>query len=260
MKSLLIVGTGRLATALLHRLAGLEDWKVSLLGRNRERALSLGLEFKVPVYALEDPFLPFADGLLLAVKDDAVEDLAARFADRARVLIHLSGGLPLSSVGHHCAHAAVVYPLQTFARPREVSWQEIPLFLQATSAEALTFAGEVARALGGPRYESSDLERQRLHLCAVWASNFSRLMLAEAWRLCQQWNLSFAHLLPLIQETFRGALTGDSLTDLITGPAARGDEATMQTHRQLLNSLPEQAELYSLLSKRIQALLHRAED
>lgn len=90
-----------------------------------------------------------------------------------------------------------------------------------------------------------------MHLCAVWANNFTRLMLAEAQRLCKKWNLRFELLQPLITTTTSPGHLQHPQRELLTGPAARGDRPTLEAHLQMLKDDPESHELYKLISDRI---------
>ncbi|MCS6981246.1 MAG: F420-dependent NADP oxidoreductase [Flavobacteriales bacterium] len=256
MKDVLIVGTGRLAKALVLRLASREDIHLRITGRQQTKLESWSKELGVDTFPLEAAAQHPAHIVLLAVKDSAVEPIAAAssFWSRA-VVFHLSGTLPLASVANFFPHAGVVYPLQTFALPHEVNWAEIAVLSQYTSPVAQEVGKWIVSALGCTEYPTDDEQRRRMHLCAVWANNFTRLMLAEAQRLCEKWNLRFDLLKPLITTTTSPGHLQHSQRDLLTGPAARGDKPTLEAHLQMLKDDPESYELYKLISNRIKNIL-----
>lgn len=252
--SVLVVGTGRLAQALIHRLSSCEDISLSVAGRTEERKAFLSGRYGIPAYSVDYCLEANPDVILLAVRDDVVDPLASSLPKGNTVVLHHAGSLPLNAIGRHHAHAGVLYPLQTFALPESVRWDEIPLLVQFTSdkaAEALTFLSD---RLGGPVRFTTDQERERLHLAAVWVNNFSRLMLAEAQALCNVWKIPFELLHPLISHTFSPHSLEHNQKELLTGPAVRGDEATIARHLALLKDYPEAAELYEFLTQRLRSV------
>lgn len=251
MKSVLVVGTGRLAHALIHRLAQYTDVRLSVAGRSEDKRNLLSTRYGIGAYSLENYVEAHPDVFLLAVRDDVVESLAARLESRGAAVFHHAGSLPLEAVSRYHDHAGVLYPLQTFAMPESVCWEEIPLLTQATSEKATEILSFLTLKLGGPIRSTSDLERERLHLCAVWVNNFSRLMLAEAEALCKAWQLPFELLEPLMRSTLLSGSSVYSQEQLLTGPASRGDEKTIGKHLELLKPFPRQQFLYKILTEHI---------
>ena len=86
------------------------------------------------------------------------------------------------------------------------------------------------------------------------ACNFSNYLVLEAERLLEREGLPPKALLPLLDELL-AKLHSLPAREALTGPAARGDEATMQRHEELLTGEPELQQLYRLLSERIQQRL-----
>ena len=86
------------------------------------------------------------------------------------------------------------------------------------------------------------------------ACNFSNYLVLEAERLLEREGLPPKALLPLLDELLMKLHTLPA-REALTGPAARGDEATMQRHEELLTGEPELQQLYRLLSERIQQRL-----
>lgn len=256
MRDVLIVGTGRVARALARRLATKAEVRLHIAGRQEAKLKSWSRELGVTTFPLETAAHNPAHIVLLAVSDSAVEPVAAAssFWSQATVF-HLSGSLPLACVAKFFTHAGVLYPLQTFALPDEVNWAEVPLMSQYTSSQAQEAGKWLVHALGGREYPTDDEQRRRMHLCAVWANNFTRLMLAEAQRLCEKWNLPYDLLKPLITTTTSPSHLKHPQQALLTGPAARGDSPTLETHLQMLKADPETHELYKLISQRIKNIL-----
>ncbi|HRF40646.1 MAG TPA: DUF2520 domain-containing protein, partial [Saprospiraceae bacterium] len=81
--------------------------------------------------------------------------------------------------------------------------------------------------------------------------NFVNLMYRLGSDIVQKEGIPFDALLPLIQETALKVVDGLPPADAQTGPARRGDSATMQRHLDLLNGQPHLQEMYRLLSEEI---------
>ena len=90
-------------------------------------------------------------------------------------------------------------------------------------------------------------EREKLHLAAVFANNFTN----HLYHLSKRWTadnrLDFELLLPLIQETVLRLATTDP-SAVQTGPARRGDLGTIHRHLQLLSTRPEMRFVYEVLT------------
>jgi predicted short-subunit dehydrogenase-like oxidoreductase (DUF2520 family) len=92
-------------------------------------------------------------------------------------------------------------------------------------------------------------KRAHLHLAAVWINNFTNHMVYQAQKFASSKQLNYALLLPLLEETVN-KLQSQTPFDAQTGPARRGDEATIEKHLSQLDGTTQ--ELYALLTDSIQ--------
>jgi predicted short-subunit dehydrogenase-like oxidoreductase (DUF2520 family) len=104
-------------------------------------------------------------------------------------------------------------------------------------AEALAYGEALARLLGtSPQRLASDA-KPLYHLAAVLASNGLVALLAMAQHVWQAAGLApdsaFDALAPLIETTWANVQRDGSAA--LTGPAARGDDATIATHLRALS-------------------------
>ena len=88
---------------------------------------------------------------------------------------------------------------------------------------------------------------------AVFVSNFTNHLYRLVQDYCEQQNISFEFLLPLIEETVQ-RLHSYKAAEVQTGPAVRGDKITLDKHLQLLQNEPQLTEVYLFLSKSIMAM------
>ena len=246
-----LLGAGRLASHLAHALLRHPEagTLVQLYSRSRTSVERLASEL-AELYDTRaiarttelTELLPEADIYLFVLSDDALPELWRQLEGRTRGLwVHCSGATPLERLLEYHPQGAVLYPLQTFSRERAATGSYLPFYIEASDAESLAKVRRLAERLGDEVHEATSQQRLYLHLGAVLACNFSNYLPPKA-------------LLPLLDELLMKLHTLPA-REALTGPAARGDEATMKRHEELLTGEPELQQLYRLLSERIQQRL-----
>ena len=194
--------------------------------------------------------LPQANVYIYAVRDEALPSVVAQVVGVEKSLhLHTSGTMPITVFGEDKPHAGVFYPFQTFSKSRVIEdFSTVPIFFEAKGIDDISAVYSLALAITSRVYETSQHDRERLHVAGVFANNFTNLMYTMAAELLQGTHIPFKALLPLIEETAAKIHTL-SPCDAQTGPARRGDENVMNHHLELLNE--EQRQVYQLLSDEI---------
>lgn len=195
---------------------------------------------------------PQSDICIISVSDNAIAEVAAA-ADRLlakpdAVIAHTSGTTPLSvlkGLGHP---GAVLYPLQTFTKERELEYAHIPVFVEGATEKITEAMMSLAFGMTDNARQADSATRARLHLGAVFACNYLNYMLLLADRATEHIDLELYR--PLIEETVAKALEIGP-RDAQTGPARRGDLNTMWEHMHLLQGHPHTGRVYRLLSQQI---------
>lgn len=259
-----LIGRGRLATNLLPALQQAGHDVTSVNSRTLE---------ELPQQA---------DVYIISVKDSALREVIAH-ATKGRedqFFVHTAGSMSVDVFEGYCSRYGVFYPMQTFSKERQVSFREIPIFIETggsgkaavdgktvdhtTSADATadhtTSADATAETLGVLRvladsvsqkvYELSTADRKYLHLAAVFACNFANHCYALAADVLAKKGLPFDVMLPLIDETARKVHEMHP-QDAQTGPAVRYDENVINMQSDLLADEPVLQDIYRLLSKSI---------
>jgi predicted short-subunit dehydrogenase-like oxidoreductase (DUF2520 family) len=192
-----------------------------------------------------------ADLYIIAVKDDAIVEIAETLKGIEGLIVHTSGATSIDVFKPDVTkHFGVLYPLQTFSKSKTVDFSKIPLCIEAGTAETQVLLKEIAKAISPLIYEVSSADRKLLHLAAVFACNFTNHLYHLGQEILQQNQLSFDLLRPLILETAEKVQTALPY-DVQTGPAVRNDKQTLEKHLELLQNMPELAEIYKTLSKSI---------
>ncbi|HZA78311.1 MAG TPA: Rossmann-like and DUF2520 domain-containing protein [Acidimicrobiales bacterium] len=229
-----IVGPGRAGTSLSRALAN-AGWEVTPpLGRGDDLSgAAAGVDL-----------------LVIGTPDDRVRGVARAVEPvPTTVVAHLAGSLGLGALAPHPRRAAI-HPLVALPSP-EVGAKRLFGAWFAVAGDPL--AHDVVRALRGRGFEVADADRPTYHAAAVVASNHLVALLGQVQRLGEGVGVPFEAYLDLVRATVDNvAALGPAAA--LTGPAARGDEATIRRH---LRSLPpDERRAYRALAEAARRLAH----
>lgn len=180
--------------------------------------------------------------VLVCVADAAVAEVAARvMPSEEAVVAHVSGSLGLDVLAPHRRRGAV-HPLASLPTP------EVGAHVLRGGA-AFAVAGdplvrEVVAALGGTAFEVADGDRAAYHAAACIASNHLVALLGQVERVAATVGLPLGAFEGLVEGSVRNAFVLGPAAAL-TGPAARGDLATLERHRDAL--APEELPAYDAM-------------
>jgi predicted short-subunit dehydrogenase-like oxidoreductase (DUF2520 family) len=204
---------------------------------------------------LEPPPLRDIDLILLAVSDGAVAEVCRRLeVGSGQLVAHLAGALglaPLASARRKGARTGSLHPLRAFTRAAPGGFAGCAAAVGGSDPGALADLSQLAIRLGMTPLLAPDRARPQYHAAAVLAAGGQVALFSEASRL-------LAHALDLPEPEARAALLPLTLGALeklrqeppasaITGPAARGDLATIEAHRTVLP--PDLLPLYDQLTR-----------
>lgn len=245
-----IIGSGNVATHLAKALKTANVQVLNIWSNRFENALTLAQEVDAnAVSELANFATDKSDIILIAVKDDAIGEVASNLIGYNGIVAHTSGAASISTLDE-LENSGVFYPLQTFSKLKEVDFSNVPLCLEARNSLVLVKLKELATLLSKHNYEVDSEQRKILHLAAVFACNFPNYLYGIAQQLLAQHQLDFDLIRPLITETANKVQTALPV-NVQTGPAIRNDEQTLTKHQGLLSQHPEWLTIYKLLSEQI---------
>jgi predicted short-subunit dehydrogenase-like oxidoreductase (DUF2520 family) len=170
------------------------------------------------------------DLLVVATPDDEIRGVARAVGPAdGTVVAHLAGARGLEVLAPHPRRAAV-HPLVALPTP-ELGARRLVGGWFAVAGDPI--ADEVVRALNGRSFTVADEDRATYHAAAVIASNHLVALLGQAERLAASVGVPFAAYLDLATDTLANVAELGPVAS-ITGPAARGDEATLRRHLRAL--------------------------
>ena len=244
-----IIGTGNVATVLSKLIVRSGHTIIEVFGREYTEALAIA---KIVGAKANNVLLDIntnAAIYIIAVSDDAIINISSSLLLQNKLVLHTAGSISKEVLKKVSNNYGVLWPLQTLRKKME-EIPTIPFVIDASNHEAFMLLDKFAKSLSQQCFRANDAERIKLHLAAVAVSNFTNYLFALAENYCNNEGLDFKLLLPLINETVK-RIKHHSAKDLQTGPAVRGDFATIEKHLDLLKKYPDFKKVYQLLSDNI---------
>lgn len=247
MLKVVIIGSGNVAQHLIKAFQNsMEVELVQAFARHTEKLIHL-----LPEAKITNSFnaIAAADVYIISVTDDAIAGVSQKLPFKDRLVVHTSGSVSLEQLDAK-NRRGVFYPLQTFSKNKEVDFTKIPFCLESDQESDYKIIEKLASAISPLLYAIDSKQRQSLHVAAVFVNNFTNHLYAMGSDICNENNISFDILKPLIQET---AAKIEQLTPLEaqTGPAKRNDQKTIEKHLDFLKNENQKA-IYNLLTQSIQ--------
>ncbi len=211
-----VIGPGRAGGSLLRALDATARWHVA------------------PPLGRDEPLRDAArdvDLLVIATPDRSIAEVANKVEPVASTVVaHLSGACGLDALSPHLRRGAL-HPLMTLPDP-ERGARLLRGAWFAVAGDPLV--REVVDALGGRSFTIADEQRAVYHAAACVASNHVVALLAQVERLAAVAGVPYAAFFDIVRASV------DNCAEIgprraLTGPAARGDDATIERHLAALD-------------------------
>ena len=251
MTKVIIIGSGNVAQHLIvafqnSQNSGTEIELIQVFSRQKE-----SLSHLLDLDKITDDFdtLLEADLYIIAVSDDSIADVSSQLPFKNRLVVHTSGSIPLDSLNEN-NRKGVFYPLQTFTKNKDVDFRIIPICLESENATDFQLLEKVAKTISDKVFAINSEQRKALHVAAVFVNNFVNHLYQIGQEICQEHQVPFEILKPLISETAQKVMIL-SPEDAQTGPAERNDTNTIEAHEAFLSN-ENHATIYKTLTQSIQ--------
>lgn len=191
-----------------------------------------------------------SDLIIVAISDDALESILPDLSviksvsSGVTTVCHISGATSLDVLKQFKSHG-VFYPLMTLSKNKPVDMSIVPFLLEASDLSAIEKLTAICKKLGSEYSICDSSERLRMHLSAVFVSNFINYLATLSYDIATPHHV---YLLPLAIETIRKAFLYGNPKMVQTGPAIRGDLSTINKHLEILKDSKEHLEVYKLLT------------
>lgn len=246
MFSIVILGSGNVAS---HLIAAFQKSDLILIkqvfARNPLVTIPNFPQEKI-IHSIDQ--LEVADLYIISVTDTAIVELANQIPFDQAFVVHTSGSMPMTVLPNK-HRKGVFYPLQTFTKNKKVDFKEIPICLEAENERDLLLLKTVAEKISSKVYTINSEQRKAMHVAAVFVCNFVNHLYQLGHEVCNEHNIPFEILHPLIAET-ANKIQYLPPEDAQTGPAKRNDTITINSHLNFLTDTNKK-EIYKILTKSI---------
>jgi predicted short-subunit dehydrogenase-like oxidoreductase (DUF2520 family) len=204
----------------------------------------------VPYTTQPEIIVSDADIYFYAVSDDALDVLTQLQIAPDALHVHTAGSVAIEVFKGRKINYGVLYPLQTFSKNKQLDLSKIPIFIESSAEEIDVVLYELAKSVSEHVYRASSAQRLKLHVSAVFASNYVNYLYQLASEIVKSANLPFDVLKPLILETAEKVMILPP-DEAQTGPAKRKDQGVINKHLEVLKENPDLMKLYQDLSDMI---------
>ena len=247
IKNITVIGTGNVALELC-KLFLLNNFTIdAILGRKPFSDASLSSDLFTSNYKN----IPSnSDMYLISVSDNSYEEILSQIKLKNPFIVHTSGSLKSSSLESNSLRWGCLYPLQTINKNRLTIWEQVPFYIEAAKKEDLSLLANVCSRNNLHYSIKNSNERNKMHIAAVIANNFTYYILSEVKEYCLKNNLQFHDLQPLIEKSIENILKHPPHS-FQTGPAVRKDYQLIEKQLKVLENEIDLHLIYQILSKKI---------
>lgn len=262
-----IVGAGRVGTTLglLAKRLGIEvdaTWNRSAAAARRaSERIQPQHTYHAELGQVASRIVANADVVWLTVVDAeiarAAQTLAPVLVDD-QIVLHTAGSLG-SQILRDAAipgPVASLHPLQAITDPpKALDLLSKCAWTMEGDAVALGFVRALMGAIGVVPVELDSAQKTLYHASAVTSANLLVALMDAAFAMAEQAGMTRAQarqlMLPLARSCVDN-LAAQKTSEALSGPAARGDQATIERHIEALQKLddPELAKIYKILTAR----------
>lgn len=247
MIKITLIGSGNVAQHLIKAFTKSEETEIVQVFSRRKESLQNLVNADQIVTEFAD--LKESDLYIISVSDNAISEVSEQLRFKNKLVVHTSGTTSIDVLDSR-NRKGVFYPLQTFSKDKAVNFSIIPICLEAENPEDYSILEIVARSISEAVFLISSEQRKAIHISAVFVNNFTNHLYQIGQEICEEHQIPFEILKPLIQET-ADKIKVLAPADAQTGPAKRHDSVTTEAHLNYLTD-ENQKNIYKLLTQSIQ--------
>ncbi len=245
MIKVIILGSGNVGSHLANVF--LTNTKIDLIqvyARNIEKIQHV--KNKVNITDSHEKLLD-ADIYIICISDNVISPFSKLISSSDKLIVHTSGSIEMNAL-KGSTNIGVFYPLQTFSKKTAIDFKNIPICIESNNDSNLILLELLASCISDHVYFLNSEKRKKMHLSAVFVNNFVNHLYHIGNQICEENEVPFEILHPLIMETANKVQTLPPL-NAQTGPAKRNDELTIS--KQLILLKNNELEIYLKLTKSI---------
>lgn len=250
LSNVVLIGSGNVANVLGKKIKKAGHRVLQVAGRNEKEVQKLAGELGAGFCIGFDRIVRGADIYIVAVSDEALLQIDQWLPLKERLVVHTAGSVPAGVLKNAGAHYGTLYPFQSLRSDR-TAIPEIPFLVSGDTDTTINSIESFARTLSHRVEKTDDDTRSKLHIGAVITNNFVNHLYTLAADFLNWEQIDFSLLQPLMRETVL-RLEQYQPAAMQTGPAVRGDQATIEKHTGMLKEYPDILQVYEHLTQSIQ--------
>lgn len=244
MIKVILLGSGNVATHLFQAFSKANGVEVVQVFSR-----TISKDFPETLQTSDYKEIKAADVYIICVSDSAISSVSSQLSFENRLVVHTSGSTDINVLDSK-NRKGVFYPLQTFTKNKSVDFSQIPICIETEVPSDFEIIEKLAKSVSNSVYLINGNQRKALHVSAVFVCNFTNHLYTIGNTICEENNIPFEILQPLIEETAE-KIKSLSPSESQTGPAVRNDQKTIEKHIDFLTN-ENQKEIYKILTKSIQ--------
>jgi predicted short-subunit dehydrogenase-like oxidoreductase (DUF2520 family) len=247
MLNITIIGSGNVAQHLISAFLKTKEINILQVFARNKNNISQQIDSNKIITDYKD--LQTADLFIIAVSDNAINIVSSQIPFDNQLVVHTSGGMAIDVLDDK-HRKGVFYPLQSFTKNKAVDFKTIPICLETQNDLDYYLLEKIAQILTNKTYNINSLQRKSLHVSAVFVNNFVNHLYQIGNEICQESQVDFEILKPLILETAHKIMAINP-KNAQTGPATRNDTQVIEQHLDFLKT-ENQKNIYKILTQSIQ--------
>ena len=246
------IGSGHLASHLVPALHDIGCEILQVYSRSIYNANSLAHQVNAEAINELEKLNPEADIYLVMIKDDHIESLCNFLPSLSgkQILAHTAGARSIDVLAEASENYGAFYPLETFRKGQEKNMKEVPFLVNGNNDHTTRSLRVLARRISDNVSESSDDDRLKYHISAVFINNFVNHLACLVHQYLDDNDLDISYLDAITKSGFERILSHESCSSQ-TGPAQREDHQLIRKHLKMLEDAPHLGNVYKTLSDSI---------
>ena len=206
---IVFIGAGNLATQLSQAFQRVGHNVIQVFSRTQENASALGTRLGCEWTTSLDGIRKDAHLYVISVSDSAFQQVAEKLHATLQpvpakdgsqtgsnaLFVHTAGSISVDLLPME--RRGVFYPMQTFSLERSINFREVPMFLEASSDEAMDTLKALSESISDKHYLLSSEQRKYLHLAAVLSCNFVNHLMSLSYDVLKEQDIPHCRHLSL---------------------------------------------------------------
>ncbi len=255
-KKITLIGSGNLAWHLTHWFNNTPFEVVEIYSRNIERDSEdfLKINSKIQFVSEFQNISDTSDIYFLCIPDDDLDFLILDWpfqVSSKQIMVHGSGLKVARLFIEMSDNFGVFWPIQTLKK-NLINKNKPSIVMTVSNDYTKNIFESMAQTCADTYQFYDEHHKQKIHLAAVVANNFTNHLLGMTKEFCKNNEVDFALLHNIILETGQKAVAVDDPFKIQTGPAIRNDQDTIEKHLRMLNKHLDLKRIYQILNHSIE--------